>query len=151
MRANIPPRYLADQTSRLWDLVVQGWCHLCQRNYTVLQKYAHIGLKQNLRSTTLDIITRLRDNAAFVCVHVVGRFSKDFSEVRELRSREFQLQVEWMTTVLCAELWKEVWLKLATRICRFSQYLGTKLEMLFEIARSGKTAENTILLLPLST
>ena len=50
--------------------------------YTVLQKYAHIGLKQNLlRSTTLDIITRLLDSAAFVCVYVMGRFSKDFSEV----------------------------------------------------------------------
>ena len=73
--------------------------------YTVLQKYAHIGLKQNLlRSKTLNIITRLRDNAAFVCVHVVGRFSKDFSEVRGLRSHGFQLQVAWMTTVLCAEL-----------------------------------------------
>ena len=36
---------------------------------TVLEKYAHIGLTQNyfLRSTTLDIITRLLDNAAFVC------------------------------------------------------------------------------------
>ena len=60
--------------------------------YTVLQKYAYIGLNQNLfRSTILDIITRLLDNAAFVCVHVVGRFSKDFSEVRGLRSRGFQL------------------------------------------------------------
>ena len=49
---------------------------------TSLQKYAHIGLKQNLlRSTTLDIITRLLDNAVFVCVYVVGRFSKDLSEV----------------------------------------------------------------------
>ena len=57
-----------------------------------------------LRSTTLDIITRLLDNAAFVCVHVVGRFSKDFLEVRGLRSRGFQLQVEWVTTVLYAEL-----------------------------------------------
>ena len=58
--------------------------------YTVLQKYAHTGLNQNLfRSTTLDIITRLLDNAAFV--HVVGRFSKDFSEVGGLRSRGFQL------------------------------------------------------------
>ena len=73
--------------------------------YTVLQKYAHIGLKQNLfRSTTLDIITRLFDNSAFVCIHVMGRFSKDFWEVRGLRSRGFQFQVEWMTTVLCAEL-----------------------------------------------
>ena len=55
--------------------------------YTVLQKYAHTGLKQKLlRSTTLDIITRLLDNAAFVCVHVVGRFSKDFSEMHGLRS-----------------------------------------------------------------
>ena len=69
-----------------------------------MQKYAHIGLKQNLlRSITLDIITRLLDNAAFVCIHVVGRFSKDFSEVRGLRSRGFQLQVEWKTTVLCVE------------------------------------------------
>ena len=73
--------------------------------YTVLQKYAHIGLKQNLlRSTTLDIIPGLLDIAAFVCVHVVGRFSKDFSEVRGLKSLGFQLQVEWMTTVLCAEV-----------------------------------------------
>ena len=73
--------------------------------YTVLQKYAHIGLRQNLlRSITLDIITKLVDNAAFVCIHVVGRFSKDFSEIRGLRSRGFQLQVEWMTTVLCVEL-----------------------------------------------
>ena len=57
---------------------------------TVLQKYAHIELNQNLfRSTTLDIITRLLDNAAFICVHVVGRFSKDFSEVRGLRSGGF--------------------------------------------------------------
>ena len=63
--------------------------------YTVLQKYAHIVLKQNLlRSITLDIITRSLDNAAFVCIHVVGRFSKDFLEVRGSRSRGFQLQVE---------------------------------------------------------
>ena len=38
----------------------------------------------------LDIITRLLDNAAFVCVDVVGRFSKDFSQVRWLKSRGFQ-------------------------------------------------------------
>ena len=76
--------------------------------YTVLQKYAHIGLKQNLlRSTTPGIITRSVDNTAFVCVILVGRFSKNFSEVRGLRSRGFQLQAEWMATVLCAELWKE--------------------------------------------
>ena len=63
--------------------------------YTVLQKYAYIELKQNLlRLITLDIITRLLDNAASVCVHPVGRFSKDLSEVRGLRSRGFQLQVE---------------------------------------------------------
>ena len=60
----------------------------------VLQKYAHVGLKQNfLRLTTLDTITRLLDNTAFVCVHVVGRFSEDFSEVRGLRSRGFQLRL----------------------------------------------------------
>ena len=56
-------------------------------SYTVLQKYARIALKQNLlRSITLDIITRLLDNAVFVCIRVVERFSKDFSEVRGLRS-----------------------------------------------------------------
>ena len=60
------------------------------QHYTALQKYAHIGLNQNLfRSTTLDIIARLLDSAAFVCVHVVGRFSKDFSEVRGLRSQQY--------------------------------------------------------------
>ena len=47
-----------------------------------------------MRSITLDIITRLLDNTAFVCVHPVGRFSKDFSEVRGLRSGGFQLQVK---------------------------------------------------------
>ena len=30
----------------------------------------------------------------------------------------------------------EIPLKVATRICQFSQYLGTKLDMLFEIAKS---------------
>ena len=49
-----------------------------------------------MRSTALDIITRLLDHAAFVCVHVVGRFSKDFSEMRGLRSRGFQLHVDQM-------------------------------------------------------
>ena len=74
--------------------------------YTVLQKYAHYQAetKPSEISTTLDIITRLLDNAAFVCLHVVGRFSKGFSEVQWLRSPGFQLQVEWMTTVLCVEL-----------------------------------------------
>ena len=73
--------------------------------YTVLQKYAHIGLKENLlRSTALDIITRLLDNAAFLCVHVVGRFSEDFSEMHGLGSRGLQLQVEGMPKALCAEL-----------------------------------------------
>ena len=77
------------------------------RIYTVLQKYAHIGLKQNLlRSTTLDIIAILLDNAAFVCVHVVGRLSKDFSEVRGSRSRGFLLQVEWMTTEIIIKIMK---------------------------------------------
>ena len=62
--------------------------------YTVLQKYAHLGFNKNLfRSTTLDIITRLLDNAAFVCVNVVGRFSKEFSEVGGLRSRGFQFRL----------------------------------------------------------
>ena len=60
-----------------------------------------------LRSTTLDIITTLLGNTAFVCVHVVGRFSKDFLEVRGLSSRGFQLQCEWMTTVLYANYEKK--------------------------------------------
>ena len=40
---------------------------------------------------TLDIGSRLLNNAAFVRIYMVERFSKDFSEVRELRSREFKL------------------------------------------------------------
>ena len=76
-----------------------------RKRFTLYCRNTRIGLNQNLfRSTTLDIITRLLDNAAFVCVHVVGGFSKDCSKVRGLRSQGFQLQVEWMTTVLCAEL-----------------------------------------------
>ena len=56
--------------------------------YTVLQNSAHIGLKQNvLRSIIPDIFTRSLDNAVFVCVHVIGRFSKDFSELHGLRRR----------------------------------------------------------------
>ena len=93
---------------------------LCGITYTVLQKYAHIGMKQNLlRSTTLDIITRLLDNAALVCVHVVGRFSKDFSELPGLRSRGFQLQVKWMTTVL-SSLYFSVLQKIRIRFDEFS-------------------------------
>ena len=42
---------------------------------------------------TLNIVTRLLENAAFFRIHVVERFSKDFSEVRGLRSQWFQLQV----------------------------------------------------------
>ena len=62
--------------------------------YTVLQKYSHIGLKQTLlRLTTVDIITRLLDNAAFVCVHVMGRFSKDFSEVGRLEVEGFSFML----------------------------------------------------------
>ena len=33
----------------------------------------------------LDIGTRLLDNAAFVRIHIMERFSKDFSELRGLR------------------------------------------------------------------
>ena len=66
-------------------------------DYTVLQKYVHIGLKQNhLKSTALDIITRMLDNAAFVCVHVVGRFSKDFAEVCGLRIKSRVSASGWM-------------------------------------------------------
>ena len=40
---------------------------------------------------TLDIGTRMLDNAAFVRIHEVERFSKDFSEVEPLTSRGFRL------------------------------------------------------------
>ena len=40
---------------------------------------------------TLDIGTRLLDNAAFVRIHEVKELSKDFWEVRGLKSRGFQL------------------------------------------------------------
>ena len=49
-------------------------------------------------------ITRLLDNADLFVFTWWKDFSKDFLEVRGLRSRGFELQVEWMTTVLCAEL-----------------------------------------------
>ena len=52
---------------------------------------------------TLDIGTRLLDNTAFVHIHVVERFSNDFSEVGGLRSRGFQLQV---TTAMYIKLWE---------------------------------------------
>ena len=47
---------------------------------------AHWVVTDLLRSITIDIITRLLENAAIVCTHVVGRFSNDFSELRGLRS-----------------------------------------------------------------
>ena len=72
------------------DTFAETSCFVNLSAYSVLQKYAHIGLKQNLlRSTTLDIITRLLDNAAFVCIHVAGRLSKNFSEVCGLRSQQY--------------------------------------------------------------
>ena len=53
--------------------------------FPVLQNYTHIGLKQNLlRLITLDIITRLLDNAVLTCMHVLDWFSKDFSELRRV-------------------------------------------------------------------
>ena len=65
--------------------------HTITTDYTLLQNYVHIGLKQNLlRSITIDIITRFLENPAFR-IHVVGRFSKDFSELHGYRSRGFQL------------------------------------------------------------
>ena len=103
--------------------------------YTVLQKYAHIGLNQNLfRLTTFDIITRLFDNAAFVCVHVVGRFSKDFSKVRGLRSQGFQLLVEWMTTVTMRGIMKRSVSEhyITTRLYRPSRSIVCPTESLLE-------------------
>ena len=40
---------------------------------------------------TLDICSRLLDNAAFVRIHLTERFSEDYLEVRELRGRGSQL------------------------------------------------------------
>ena len=48
--------------------------------------------KTNLQKLkTLDISTTLFDNVAFVFFYAMETFSKDFLEVRELRSRGFQL------------------------------------------------------------
>ena len=47
--------------------------------------------KTNKIIETLDISTTLFDNVAFVFLHVMETFSKDFLEVRGLRSRGFQL------------------------------------------------------------
>ena len=81
---------LKEAANRIQNLEVKNQL-FC--DYTVLQNYAHIGAETKLlRAITLDIITRLLDNAVFVCIHVVGRFSEDFSELRGLRSRGFQLQ-----------------------------------------------------------
>ena len=47
--------------------------------------------KTNQKLRTLDISTTLFDNVAFVVFHVMETFSKDFLEVRGLRSRGFQV------------------------------------------------------------
>ena len=59
--------------------------------YTVLQKYANTGLKQNLlKSITLDVITRLLDNAAFFFIHVGGG-GEDFLKIsRKYVGREVE-------------------------------------------------------------
>ena len=49
--------------------------------HCIAEVRAHWVEQNLLRSITLDIITRLFDNTAFACIHVVGIFSKDFSEV----------------------------------------------------------------------
>ena len=47
--------------------------------------------KTNKKLKNLDISTTLFDNVSFVFFHVMETFSKDFLEVRGLRSRGFQL------------------------------------------------------------
>ena len=66
-------RMMVDLCSKyLSNLSLQQITYIIYIYYTVLQKHAYTGLKQNiLRSITLDIITRLLDNAAYVCIHVV--------------------------------------------------------------------------------
>ena len=59
--------------------------------YTHFHNYSHTERKSPEELKTLNIVTTLLDNAAFVRIHVVERFSKDFSEVCGLRSRRFQL------------------------------------------------------------
>ena len=48
---------------------------------------------------TLDISATLFHNVAFVFFHVMEAFSKDFLEVRELRSRGFQLLLHELQSV----------------------------------------------------
>ena len=50
--------------------------------------------KTNKKLKTLDISTTLFDNAAFVFFHVMETFSKDFLEVRGLKSRGLQLLLD---------------------------------------------------------
>ena len=61
--------------------------------YTRFHNYSHTKQKgkwpEELK--TLDISTRLLDNAVSVRIHVAERFFKEFSAVRGLGSRRFQL------------------------------------------------------------
>ena len=60
--------------------------------YTNFHKYAYTWIRILIKKLiTLDISTTLFDNIAFVYFHVMETFSKDFLEVRGLRSRGFQL------------------------------------------------------------
>ena len=60
--------------------------------YTNFHKYAYTWTRKLIKkSKTLDISATLFENVAFVFFHVMGTFSKDFLEVRGLRSRGFQL------------------------------------------------------------
>ena len=63
-----------------------------QISVTHFHNYSHtLKVKSQEELKTLDIGARLLDNTAFVRIHVVGRFSKEISVVRGLRSRGFQL------------------------------------------------------------
>ena len=60
--------------------------------YTNFHKYVYTWIRKLIKKwKTLDISTTLFYNVAFVFFHVMETFSKDFLEVRGLRSRGFQL------------------------------------------------------------
>ena len=60
--------------------------------YIDFDKYTFTWKRLSLEELkTLDIGTRLFDNAAFVRIYVMKRFSEDFLEVRELRGGGSQL------------------------------------------------------------
>ena len=84
------PRYL--QLSRFYGSMELA--NLTNKTFncnTYIHNYAYTWRRPTLQELkTLDIGTRLFDNAAFVDIQVMGTFSEDFLEVRGLRGRGSQ-------------------------------------------------------------